>query len=267
MTGGSNSPLRYWPFILAASFLSCSKPPLGVQRGGERITTYRLERGPMGGITPAWESTRSAPSEEQSANVRLSSDRNLLLVYHKWPPTDYVALDLRLQGVTAIHLRGQIGDQTWKTAVPVSLARSTVRTVDGACPEFLNGVAIKWPNRGDKYISPARKIAIDGKEVALRGRFTFACDGVLSPSRKYLAVRSMSDIPDSGVFGRMPDRRHFQILTIPNAEERFAESFGPEYSRTAKIEGWLDGSTYVFVYDGTSVDTNVSVEVQVIHLD
>ena len=256
------------PAILAVLFFGCSKTPTGVQRGAEGVTTYFVVPGPKENMTPWGVEVPFESEEERLSNVRLSKDGNQLLVYYGWPPLDYLALDLRLRGVTGNHVRGRFRDELWSAAQPVRLIRKTGGEEIGACSELIERLAIKWPRSPDTFYTETGSISVFGKELALRGRYAYACDGAVSSSRKFLSVRSMSHIPRGGIlFQRHPDYRHFQIIDLSTLEEKYAETFAREFNRTAKLEGWLTGSTYLFIYEGAYVNEKLPVEVQVIHLD
>ena len=55
-------------------------------------------------------------------------------------------------------------------------------------------------------------------------------------------------------FQKHPAYRHFQILDISPLQEKYAGTFTREFNRTAKIEGWLRESTYMFIYGGAYVN-------------
>lgn len=258
-------------FLVAVSTLllfRCSKIPTGVHRGAELVTRFDINPGPQTRKTNLEAAPPFESEAERSSNARLSRDRNHLLVYFEWAPPEYVAIDLRFRGTTGEHIRGRFGDEMWKGGLPVKLARKFGGDLVVPCPDLIDGVSIQWPRRPDHLYSHEGRIIVSGKGVALRGRYAYECEGAVSQSRKYFSVRSLSDPPGGGgVFPRHPSFRFFQIFDLSNLEERFAQTFARDNNRTAKFEGWLDGSTYVFVYEGSYIDARQSVEVQVIHLD
>ena len=259
---------KFFPAILAVVFFGCAKTPTGVQRGAEGVTTYVVVPGPKQGLTGYWEDIPFEPEQERLANVRLSRDKNKLMVYHKWPPQDYLTLGLQVRGVTDDHIRGRFQDEMWNASEPVMLIRKTNDGPDGFCPEMIEGLDIKWPKGPDKLYSLAGKISLFGKQIPLRGRYAYACDCAVSPSRKFLAVRSLSHMREpSGIFSRSPTYQYFQIFDVTTLEEKYAVTFGDEYKGSPTIEGWLQGSTYVLIYEGAYVNEKLPIEVQVIRLD